>query len=165
MSDVVAHGTSGYRRGCHCQTCRDAHATQARVYRAQRKRDREQALAASEAAAEIDEVAREELKDVPVIDFDAEPGRIETALEQELKDLPGEPPFKRTFGAVARFNARILDQTPRHNRLDVVSGVQLRLFEALDRLRRLAPVDASPSEGAAAMLAGIADATRGNEEA
>lgn len=164
MSDAVVHGTSGYRRGCHCRTCRDTHAAQARAYRARRKLEREQALAASEAAAEIDEVAREELKDIPVVDFDLPAGKIESALEGELKDLPGEPPFKLTFGAVARFNARILDQTPRHNRLDVVSGVQLRLFEALDRLRRLAPVDASPSEGAAAMLAGIADATRRDEE-
>lgn len=87
-----------------------------------------------------------------LIDQDAPPGDLERAFSAELDSLIGEPPWKMTLGALARANARIIDQLPRHERLDVVSGIQLRMLDILDRLRR---VPEGTGQGAPSDLAGL----------
>ncbi|MHA7292615.1 hypothetical protein [Arthrobacter sp. HLT1-21] len=71
------------------------------------------------------------------ISWSAEPGEIETALIGELESLIGEPPFKKTLVVLARYNARVLDQIPAVDRFDLVSGMESRLFNVFDRLRRV----------------------------
>lgn len=139
--DLEEHGKSGWRAGCGCTTCRAAHAADVAAWRARKRRARE--------LEEMDEAAREQaaadaLPPVPdasqaplLLDPDADPGPVERAVDQELNALVGEPPWKLTLSALARANARIVDQVHRHQRLDVLSGVQLRMMDILDRLRRV----------------------------
>ena len=137
MSDIK-HGRSGYRRGCHCTTCRAAHAQAQREYRAKRRaqeRVEQQAQYDHLIAPEIHEPALADTK--PHLDFDCAPGHIEEILNGELAKLIGEPPFKQTLLALARYNARILDQLPRLDRPDLASGIQNRLFNVFDRLRKV----------------------------
>ena len=140
MPREVTHGAPGYRRGCRCAVCRDAHASAARSWRAAQRAKRE--------AAQLDDDARAQaLADLErptdtsqapmLLDPTAPAGELEQAFADELAALIGEPPWKKTLGALGRANARIIDQVPRHQRLDVLSGVQLRMLEILDRLRRV----------------------------
>lgn len=71
------------------------------------------------------------------INWSAPAGPIELALTSELDSLLGEPPFKKTLMVLARYNARVLDQIPEVDRFDLVSGMQSRLFNVFDRLRRV----------------------------
>lgn len=134
-------GESGYRFNCRCAVCRAGHAAKQREYRAglrERKR-----LAALEAAAQEQAVAdaappaQDGSQAAQLLDANAPAGPIEIALEQDLTALVGSPPWKATLSALARANARIVDQAPRHQRLDVLSGLQLRFLDTLDRLRRV----------------------------
>jgi hypothetical protein len=145
-------GVSGYRKGCRCAGCvaakRDANAE----YRAKKR------LAAAGAAlpAVSDEMP-------PVIEasslqiaFSRAPGPIETALADELDALIGEPPFKKTLMVLAKYNARVLDQIPALDRPDLISGMQSRLFNVFDRLRKVeGPV--GDEDAAEAFLRSLAD--------
>lgn len=71
------------------------------------------------------------------LDWQAEPGQIETVLNEELGQLIGEPPFKKTLIVLGRYNARVLDQIPRIDRPDLISGMESRLFNVFDRLRKV----------------------------
>ncbi|WP_422934970.1 hypothetical protein [Sinomonas sp. P47F7] len=86
------------------------------------------------------------------ISWDAAPGPIEEALARELDSMQfADPPFKETLVVLAKYDARVLDQIPRLERLDLISGMQSRLFNVFDRLRRVnAPVNAA--DGAEAFL-------------
>lgn len=80
---------------------------------------------------------------LPAIDPDAPPGRLELAL---TADLDGgatlDPSGPRVFlSALARFNARMLDQLPGLDRLDLVSPLESRTLDILARLQ------AKPTEG------------------
>jgi hypothetical protein len=134
---VIRHGkkagVSGYRRGCRCAECRKAKRDDQAAYRAKRK------LAAAGAVlpAVSDEMP-------PVIEasslqiaFSRPAGAIETALDEELAALIGEPPFKKTLMVLAKYNARVLDQIPALDRPDLISGMQSRLFNVFDRLRKV----------------------------
>ena len=132
--DITNHGLSGYRRGCKCETCRRAKREYMRTWR-DRKR-RETAALADETAVVV-ETARDldPIAPPPAFDRSATPGRIERALRRDLKGLTGEPPWKRTLSAVVRLNARLLDQAPKIDRLDLISPIELRLVEQLKLLR------------------------------
>jgi hypothetical protein len=140
--ECTAHtpGASGYRYGCHCPICRAGHAAKQRAYRAAaRERAR---LARLEQDARDTAVAAtvqptDPTQAVLQLDPDLEPGPIEAALAADLATLVGDVPWKGTLSALARANARIVDQAARHQRLDVLSGVQLRMLDILDRLRRV----------------------------
>lgn len=128
------HGLTMYRRGCGCEVCRRANRDRMREYRANKRRE---AAAVDVETEQIVEQAREldPLAPAPALDLTAAPGRIERALRKDLRDLTGAPPWKRTLSAVARLNARVLDQAPTISRLDLVSPLELRLIEQLKMLR------------------------------
>lgn len=147
MAKEITHGPSGYRRGCRCPVCREGHAANARRYRAELRRRREAETVEDKARAEAlaDVVEPTDGSTAPLLlDAELAPGPVEEAFTRELEQLVGEPPWKLTLGALGRANARIVDQTPRHQRLDVLSGVQLRMMEILDRLRKV-PEGTGPS--------------------
>lgn len=126
-------GVSGYRKGCRCAGCTAAKRDSNAAYRAKRK------LAAADAA--IPPVSGELPPQIEAsslqIAFSAPPGPIETALAAELDALIGEPPFKKTLMVLAKYNARVLDQIPALDRPDLISGMQSRLFNVFDRLRKV----------------------------
>jgi|SRR5665647_3662609 len=133
-------GETGYRYGCHCSVCRAGHAAKQREYRAGLRERRR--LAELEAQAQADAIAAatppaDGSQAPQLLDASLPAGAIEQALNADLNRLIGTPPWKPTLAALARANARIVDQAPRHQRLDVLSGVQLRFLDILDRLRRV----------------------------
>lgn len=145
------HGLSGYRRGCRCETCRRAKREYMRDYRARKKEDAE---VVAEVVREV--AALDPLRPVPSIDMQSKPGRVERALRKDLEHLVGEPPWKRTLSKMALLNARLLDQVPAIDRLDLISPIQLRTLEVLNRLRAVS-AGGSVAEDAAAMLAEMAE--------
>ena len=85
-----------------------------------------------------------------------EPGAVERALCEDLEQLTGEPPWKRTLSRIAMLNARLLDQAPGVDRLDLISPIQLRTLEVLNRLRAVSS-GSSIADDAAALLRDMAD--------
>lgn len=154
--DLAKHGLSGYRKGCGCADCRAAHTAAVAAWRARRRRARELEQLQDEARAQAEADALPPAPDTTqaptLIDPAAPAGPIEQALEKDLEQLIGDPPWKATLTALARANARIVDQVHLHQRLDVLSGVQLRLFEALDRLRRTAGTSTGVPDDLGALL-------------
>jgi len=145
--DLPEHGLKGWKHGCGCTVCRAAHTADVAAWRAKRRRalELERLDESARAQAETDALppALDTSQAPMLLDPDAPAGPVEEALAADLAKLVGEPPWKATLSALGRANARIIDQAPRHQRLDVLSGVQLRLLDVLDRLRRT-------SEGAGA---------------
>lgn len=130
----AGEGLAGYRKGCRCGGCRKAKREDMAAYRARRKlKDSggEVSLPASNEFPPHVEPASVSL------DWQAEPGQIETVLNEELGKLVGEPPFKKTLIVLGRYNARVLDQIPRIDRPDLISGMESRLFNVFDRLRKV----------------------------
>jgi hypothetical protein len=147
VATAITHGLAGYRRGCHCETCRAAKRDYMRAYRARKLQELvgdEVAAATATVQGDVDPVA------APLsIDFTADPGPIETALRRDLRALEGEPPWRRTLSKIARLNARMLDQVNRHDRLDLVSPLELRTMELLNRLRAVSAGSSIPDDAAA----------------
>ena len=141
---IVKHGdkpgTTGYRKGCRCTVCAKAKADANAAYRATRKLQEAGADAGLPQPAAAPEIPRSAM----AISWAAEPGPIETVLAEELGKLIGEPPFKKTLLVLAKYNARVLDQIPQLERPDLISGMQSRLFNVFDRLRR---TESAPGAG------------------
>jgi hypothetical protein len=97
------------------------------------------------------------LRSVPTVAVTSHPGRVEAALVEDLSKLVGEPPWKATLSAIAVFNARLLDQLPELERLDLVSPVQLRTLEVLNRLRAVSE-GTSPADAVDRFLVDLSDA-------
>lgn len=122
---------SGYRRGCRCAACKKLKREDNAAYRAQTK------LKDRTGVADLHMLFPPEVEAASVsLDWSAEPGLVEATLVEELDKLIGEPPFKKTLIVLGRYNARVLDQIPRIDRPDLISGMQSRLFNVFDRLRR-----------------------------
>lgn len=145
-------GLAGYRKGCRCAGCRKAKREDMAAYRARRKlRDQ---------GGEVD---LEELHELPPavepssisLDWQADPGQIETVLTDELDKIVGEPPFKKTLVVLAKYNARVLDQIPRIDRPDLISGMESRLFNVFDRLRKVTDGGDKAPTSPEAFLAGL----------
>lgn len=138
---------TGYRKGCRCGDCRRIHKDKMKAYRLAKK--------LREAGGEVPADAVAPLDFAPsstAVSWDAPAGPIEETLTRELESMQfADPPFKETLVVLAKYDARVLDQAPRLERLDLVSGMQSRLFNVFDRLRRVnAP--ASAADGAEAFL-------------
>lgn len=150
--DTLEHGTlARYRRGCKCEPCRAANRNRVRDHRARAaavETERETVVAL---AAKIDPDAP-----VPTIDMNAEPGLIEQAVAEDLDELVGEPPWKRTASAILRLNARVIDQAPTADRLDLLSPMQLRTQEWMKLLRSVGATDGTIAGGAEALLGALA---------
>lgn len=145
------HGLAMYRRGCKCETCRRANRDRMRQYRNRKAAVAGEVELIAERARDLDPLAP-----APTIDMKAKPGRIEKALRKDLRALTGEPPWKGTLAAVAKLNARLLDQAPRADRLDLVSPIQLRLVEQLKLLRGVSLGGGSVADEAAQLLKDMA---------
>jgi hypothetical protein len=124
---------AGYRKGCRCAGCRKCKRDDMAAYRA-RKKLRE--ATGTEAAEYFFPGAPAVEASSMAISWAAPAGPIETTLTEELDALIGEPPFKKTLLVLAKYNARVLDQIPQLERPDLISGMQSRLFNVFDRLRR-----------------------------
>ena len=126
-------GLTGYRKGCRCDVCGQAKSDDNAAYRAKKRLQEATDVDAAEhffpSAPEIEPSSM-------AIAWAAPAGPIETTLISELDALIGEPPFKKTLLVLAKYNARVLDQIPQLERPDLISGMQSRLFNVFDRLRR-----------------------------
>ncbi|MEE2568594.1 hypothetical protein V1638_04180 [Pseudarthrobacter sp. J64] len=153
-SKVIKHGDkpglTGYRKGCGCEVCGQAKSDDNAAYRAKKK---------LQEAAGVDQ-RQHLLPTVPdiqpssmAIAWNAPAGPIETTLISELDALIGEPPFKKTLLVLAKYNARVLDQIPQLERPDLISGMQSRLFNVFDRLRRTETTAGASSWDMSALLA------------
>lgn len=151
-------GRTGYRKGCRCAQCRREHSDDMKAYRRNKKL---QEAAESAGAAGIDDAPPSLEPSSMGVSWNAPNGVIEETLVAELDKLVGEPPFKKTLIVLARYNARVLDQIPAMERFDLVSGMESRLFNCFDRLRKV--TDGAGAAGGAGMtpeqfLAGLAAA-------
>lgn len=143
-SKAIKHGATpgltGYRKGCRCDVCGQAKSDDNAAYRANRKLHD----ANGDAAAQNFFPAPPEVEPSSMaIAWMAPAGLIETTLVTELDALIGEPPFKKTLLVLAKYNARVLDQIPQLERPDLISGMQSRLFNVFDRLRKVEPAAGS----------------------
>lgn len=138
---------TGYRRGCRCADCRRIHSDKMKAYRLAKKLREGGGEVAAETFAPLDFTPSS-----TAISWDAEPGPIEEALSRDLDNMQfADPPFQQTLIVLAKYDARVLDQAPQLERLDLISGMQSRLFNVFDRLRRVnAPAGAA--DGAEAFL-------------
>lgn len=151
--DGARPGQPGYRRGCRCELCRKGHRESVAAWRA-RKRKAQQ----GEEPAPSPQEPRDPLASAPRLDMAAPAGAIEEALAGDIARLVGEPPWKATWTKVALYNARLLDQVPRLDRLDLVSPIQLRTMEILDRLRAVSkPAGDSAADAAESFLSDLAN--------
>lgn len=126
--EITDHGLSGYRRGCKCSTCRAAHAKAVREWRARKKAEQAPKPA-------VERPMPEPLASAPALDPDAPAGRLEQLLALDLAQ-GGDKTHRGFLSGLALYNARLLDQLPGLDRLDLISSVQSR---TLDILARLAP--------------------------
>lgn len=167
MADLQ-HGISGYRRGCRCETCRAGKRESMRAYRARRRQREAAAAAPAELAAPAP--LSPPLISSPAIDLQAMAGTIESAFEADLTDEAEDVLWPKTLIAMARLNARVMDQVARHERLDLIPSVQLRTLEILNRLAYIklgqktpggSPSPSSVGVDAEALLRQIAEGTGG----
>jgi hypothetical protein len=145
----------GYRQGCRCTGCRKLKRDDNASYRAEKKRkDAQEALAGLLPEADLAQDDGGRLD----VDWSMPPGPIEAALAADLAEMKlADPPFEKALIVLAKYDARVLDQIPRIQRLELISGMQSRLFNVFDRLRRVnAPVNAA--DGAEAFLRSLSDA-------
>ena len=140
--EVKKHDRSGYRSGCRCEACRKDHREAAAAWRASRR-----------APVVVVPVQSEPLVSVPVPEPVVSLGVIEAALAADLDALVGCPPWSGTLRELALFNARLLDQIMVLERLDLVSPIQIRTLEVLDRLRAVSVTGSGDGAGAAAEAA------------
>ena len=139
--EVKKHDRSGYRSGCRCEACRKDHREAAATWRASRR-----------APVVVVPVQSEPLVSVPVPEPVVSLGVIEAALAADLDALVGCPPWSGTLRELALFNARLLDQIMVLGRLDLVSPIQIRTLEVLDRLRAVSVTGSGAAAEAAAFL-------------
>lgn len=147
-------GRTGYRKGCRCGQCRREHSDDMKAYRAKKKL--QDAGGADFPAGYFDAPPVEPSS--MAIAWDAPNGPIESALVKELDELIGEPPFKKTLTVLARYNARVLDQIPAMERLDLISGMESRLFNTFDRLRKVTDGAGAAVSSPEAFLASLSEA-------
>lgn len=124
---------AGYRKGCRCAGCRKCKRDDMSAYRAKKKL---REAGGSDGAEHFFPGAPAVEPSSMAISWSAPAGPIEQTLTDELDALIGEPPFKKTLLVLAKYNARVLDQIPQLERPDLISGMQSRLFNVFDRLRR-----------------------------
>lgn len=140
MAAEEKHDRSRYRRGCKCGICRKANSDYLKAYRA-RKRAEQRALAAP---APEPVVLADVPPSAPQPDPDRPPGEVEQALAADALEEPAT--FRRTLLALARANARFIDQVYVLDRVDLLSPIQARLVEQLKMLLPKTPGSAGPSE-------------------
>lgn len=146
--EQLEHGTvARYRRGCKCERCRAANRDRVRDHRSRALAVEAEQQHVATIAVNIDPDAP-----VPTIDMKSPAGRVEKAVRKDLKQLVGEPPWKRTAAAILRLNARVIDQAPAVDRLDLLSPMQLRAQEWMKLLRSVGPTDGTVAGGAEALL-------------
>lgn len=141
MPKEIKHGSTGYRNGCRCSTCRKAHSKSNAEWR-ERKKLRDAGVLPPvdvDAAPPVIETSS------AAVDWSAPAGPLETIVVSELDKLTADPPWKQTLTALAKYNARVLDQIPRIERYDLASGIQSRFMNVLDRLNKSGEAAGAPA--------------------
>lgn len=144
-------GRKGYRKGCKCNLCRAGQRKYMADYRAKKK--------TTDAAEELVDVLPDEELSVDRsldLDWSGPAGLIESTLTEEIEEMEfADPPFASTLIVLAKYDARVLDQIPRIQRLDLISGMQSRLFNVFDRLRKTSGPASNGADAADAFLASL----------
>lgn len=111
------HGTKGYRRGCGCEVCKNAHRMEANEYNASRRRTSKDGAAIRPA------------------------GPVEKNVRRELKEASGfTPPWVQTLHSMALDLARAVDDAAENGPKTLLSPLSGRLLDVLDRIRSVAPM-------------------------
>lgn len=131
------HSATAYKNGqTDCPECRAAHTKAQAAYRKSRR------------ASDAPQAPSVTLATVLALPG----GPIEAAVDQELEFLESDPPFRQTLVALVRLNARVLDHIGELDRPDLLSSVQGRLMNALDRLSKDVPAAEKPEFDVAELL-------------
>lgn len=131
---VTSHGRSGYRKGCKCSVCRGAHAAYMQSWRSRRRDEQARAALADVEPLVVERPVADPVQVPAGLDLQAPPGPLESAFLEDLSTPSARTAFERTLIAMGRLNARVLDQTAALDRLDLVSPLELRTLEVLQRL-------------------------------
>lgn len=157
--EVVKHGASGYRKGCKCSVCRAGHNAAQRAYNAKRKAagkaaPRRRTVDAAEALAAVGIEVPDDAEPIPAdiapsppppqFDPTSPPGPIEATLTELDED--GDVKWNTVLLALARYHAKVLDQLPAMDRLDLVSPISGKLLDAVKLVRPDAPPRRPTSE-------------------
>lgn len=132
--EVTKHGLSGYRLGCKCEECRRGKRDYMRGYRARLRLAAERDAMVDAEPLIDDAPLREPVAAAGALDMAAAPGPGEQAFLADLHDPDVRVAFRRHLVWMGRLNARVLDQIGALDRLDLISPVQLRQLEVLQRL-------------------------------
>lgn len=135
---MAKHGASGYRGGCRCEVCTTGKRDETRAVRARRGGARPPKAA--------DRAPLPPIANLPAPNPVQGSGLIESAVTVELAAIVGEPPWRGTLAAMLRTNARLLDQIDQHGRYDLISALQMRMLDAMDRLRKTGAGSRAPAD-------------------
>jgi hypothetical protein len=140
MAAEEKHDRSRYRRGCKCGICRKANSDYLKEYRVRKKAEQRALVAPAHEPVALADVP----SSAPQPDQDRAPGEVEQALADDV--LEKEPTFRKTLLALARANARFIDQVYELDRVDLLSPIQARLVEQLKMLLPKAPGGSGPTD-------------------
>lgn len=112
----IAHGASGYKKGCRCLTCRSGHREEQARYNANRRKRENQAAAPKVGAAA---------------------GNVERAVVDQIEALKVSGAEADMLVTLAQSNARNIDVIVKQGKTHLMSSAQKNLLDVMDRLKGL----------------------------